>query len=78
MRQRLMRVHAIQCLPQKKRWQKKGSSKRPECIANHLARDFKSLETNRKWVSDITYIRTAEHWLYLCVVIDLYSGIVIG
>jgi putative transposase len=76
--ERLMRVHAIQGLPQKKRWQKKGSSNRPEGIANHLARDFKSLEANRKWVSDITYIRTAEHWLYLCVVIDLYSGIVIG
>jgi putative transposase len=33
---------------------------------------------NTKWVTDITYIRTAEHWLYLCVVLDLYSGLVVG
>jgi putative transposase len=29
-------------------------------------------------VTDITYIRTAEHWLYLCIVPDLYSGLVVG
>ena len=34
--------------------------------------------TNEKWVSDITYIKTAEGWLYLCVFIDLYSRAVIG
>jgi putative transposase len=28
--------------------------------------------------TDITYVRTAEHWLYLCVVLDLYSGLVVG
>lgn len=27
---------------------------------------------------DITYIRTAEHWLYLCVVLDLHLGLVVG
>ena len=29
-------------------------------------------------MTDITYVRTAEHWLYLCVVLDLYSGLVVG
>ena len=33
---------------------------------------------NTKWVTDITDIRTAEHWLYLCIVLDLYSGLVVG
>jgi len=33
---------------------------------------------NQYWVSDITYIRTYEGWLYLCVVMDLYSRQVIG
>ena len=47
-------------------------------MQNHLQRDFRSEEPNTKWVTDITYIRTAEHWLYLCVVIDLYSGVVVG
>ena len=32
---------------------------------------------NTKWVTDITCIRTVEHWLYLCVVLDLYSGLVV-
>ena len=29
-------------------------------------------------MTDITYVRTAEHWLYLCIVLDLYSGMVVG
>lgn len=29
-------------------------------------------------MTDITYVRTQENWLYLCVVIDLYSGVVVG
>ena len=33
---------------------------------------------NIKWVTDSTYIRTAEHWWYLCVVLDLYSGLIVG
>jgi len=34
----------------------------------------------RQWRKkpDITYVRTAEHWLYLCIVLDLYSGLVVG
>lgn len=51
---------------------------RPEHVENHLARDFASPAANRKWVTDITFIRTAESWLYLCVVIDLYSRLVVG
>jgi putative transposase len=47
-------------------------------VANHLARDFTDDAPNRKWVTDITYIRTAERWLYLAVVIDLFDGVVVG
>ena len=43
-----------------------------------MERDFKASEPNTKWVTDITYIRTAEGWLYLCVVIDLFGGEVVG
>ena len=43
-----------------------------------LNRDFKASEPNRKWVSDITYIPTREGWLYLAVIIDLYSRAVVG
>ena len=73
-----MRAQGLQGIPQRRRWQKKGSGQRPPAIANHLAREFAAEQPNRKWVTDITYIRTAESWLYLCVVIDLYSGLVVG
>lgn len=45
---------------------------------NHLQRQFAPTEPNRVWVTDITYIRTHEGWLYLAVVLDLFSRQVIG
>jgi putative transposase len=45
---------------------------------NTLNRDFTALEANKKWVTDITYIPTAQGWLYLAVILDLYSRIVAG
>ena len=51
---------------------------RPHGTHNHLERDFTAAAPNTMWVTDITYIRTAEHWLYLCVILDLYSGLVVG
>jgi putative transposase len=56
----------------------KRTGVRPAGTQNHLNRDFTAAAPNTKWVTDITYIRTAEHWLYLCVVLDLYSGLVVG
>jgi len=52
---------------------------RPAVIApNHVQQDFDVAEPNRVWVTDITYIRTFEGWLYLAVVLDLFSRQVIG
>lgn len=45
---------------------------------NLLNRDFKASAPNQKWVSDISYVWTDEGWLYLAVIIDLYSRAVIG
>lgn len=75
---RLMRQSGLQGIPQKRRWKKKKPGERPIGIGNHLQRDFSAQTTNAKWVTDITYIRTQEAWLYLCVVLDLYSTMVIG
>ena len=76
---RLMREGEIQGIPCKKKHRNKPSGERPDDIQNHLARDFVADEPNTKWVTDITYIRIAGGlWLYLCVVIDLHSGIVVG
>ncbi|ESH32793.1 IS3 transposase [Salmonella enterica subsp. enterica serovar Derby] len=45
---------------------------------NLLKQDFYTSGPNQKWVGDITYLRTGEGWLYLAVVIDLWSRSVIG
>lgn len=46
--------------------------------ASHLARDFTVTEPNRVWVGDVTFIPTRAGWLYLAVMIDLFSRTVIG
>ena len=45
---------------------------------NQLAQDFTATAPNRKWVTDITYLPTAEGWVYLAVVLDLFSRKVVG
>lgn len=75
---RLMRRAGLHGVPQRRRWRTKPAGARPPGTRNHLARDFRATAPNTKWVTDITYIRTAEHWLYLCIVLDLYSGLVVG
>ncbi len=48
-------------------------------VANNLLKqDFTATGPNQKWVSDITYIYTQEGWLYLAVVLDLFSRKVVG
>ena len=45
---------------------------------NLLNREFSASLPNQKWVSDITYIDTAEGWLYLAAILDLHSRCVVG
>lgn len=45
---------------------------------HRLQRQFNPVQPDRAWVTDITYIRTHEGWLYLAVVLDLFSRRVIG
>jgi putative transposase len=45
---------------------------------NRLNRDFTATSPNRKWVTDITYLATAQGWVYLAVVLDLFSRKVVG
>jgi transposase InsO family protein len=54
------------------------AGKKPPAAANLLDRQFEVPAANRVWASDITYIPTAEGFLYLAVVIDLYSRQVVG
>lgn len=45
---------------------------------NHLDRKFTVSAPNEVWVTDITYVRTREGWLYLCVFVDLFSRLIVG
>ena len=45
---------------------------------NVLGRNFRALGPNEKWLADITYIFTAEGWLYLAAILDLYTRKIVG
>jgi putative transposase len=45
---------------------------------NNLNREFAATNPNTKWMTDITYIPTPQGWLYLAVILDLYSRMVVG
>jgi len=47
-------------------------------VENHLDRQFSAMSPNEKWVCDITFIPTRQGWLYLAVVLDLYSRAIVG
>lgn len=55
-----------------------NSNHRLPVAPNLLQQDFSAERPNEKWVSDITYIATDEGWLYVAVVLDLYSRLVVG
>ncbi len=61
-----------------KRWRHPSSPPDDVATPNVLDRGFDVAAPNRVWASDITYVRTWEGWLYLAVVIDLFSRRVVG
>jgi putative transposase len=75
---RLMR-QANLCAIQKRRRICTTDSHHSDPVApNLLQRDFTAPAPNRKWLTDITAVWTAEGWLYLAVVLDVYSRLVVG
>ena len=63
----------------KKKFKATTNSKHSYPVApNLLNRNFTAIKPNAAWVSDISYIYTKEGWLYLAVIIDLYSRAVVG
>ena len=75
---RLMRAQGIRAKTVKKWRATTDSGHRLPVAANTLNRRFSVNEPNRVWAGDITYVWTAEGWLYLAVVLDLFSRQVIG
>lgn len=75
--ERLMRHNAFRARP-KRRQPPKDQGTRSVIAANVLEREFEASGPNQKWVADFTYIWTAEGWLYVAAVIDLFSRRVVG
>ena len=75
---RLTRNAGIRALIGYKRKPSSYGGKPSLIIDNKLNREFEVISPNKVWVTDITYIRTYEGWLYLSVVIDLFSRRVVG
>jgi putative transposase len=75
--ERLMRQQALRARP-RRRGLPKDTGDRSVIAANVLDRQFVAEAPNQKWVADFTYIWTAEGWLYLAAVIDLFSRRVVG
>jgi transposase InsO family protein len=75
---RLMREEKIQAKMRKK-WKTTTKSKKGNEISpNYLNQNFKTQEPNKVWVSDITYVATEEGWLYVAIVMDLFSRKIVG
>jgi putative transposase len=74
---RLMRVNHLRALHgyRTRRW---SVGKPAVLIPNLLQRQFTVTRRNKAWVTDITYIRTWQGWLYLAVVMDLFSRKIVG
>ena len=74
---RLMRVNKIRAV-RGYRVKHRSAPKPSELIPNVLQRNFDVGSPNKAWVTDITYIRTWQGWLYLAVVMDLFSRKIVG
>jgi len=76
---RLMRLHGISARKVRRRFPV-TTRRDPRAVPapNLLNQEFSSPAPDRKWVSDITSIDTAEGWLYLAVVMDLFSRRIVG
>ena len=75
---RLMRQDGIRAKTVKKWRATTQSNHRLPVAENTLNRQFTVTQPNRVWAGDLTYVWTTEGWLYLAVVLDLYSRLVIG
>lgn len=75
---RRMRAINLKALAKRKFKVTTDSAHKLPVFENILARDFSAQGVNQKWASDITYISTKEGWLYLAVIIDLFSRAIIG
>ncbi len=80
-RKRVARLMREEEIAAKRKHSRVITTKRDEThpvAANILHREFTASAPNKKWVTDITYIPTRRGWLYLAVILDVYSRMVVG
>lgn len=76
---RLMKAHGIVAKMAKRFKKTTQQAEKPYFVPEDLIQqDFKALEPNEAWVSDITYVLTQEGWVYCAIILDLFSRKVIG
>lgn len=75
--ERLMRLQGLRARP-RRRGLPRDDGTRSVIAGNVLDRQFFADRPNQKWVADFTYIWTAQGWLYVAAVIDLFSRRVVG
>ena len=75
---RLMKHNGIKAVHKKRFVVTTDSKHKYPVVENKLNREFTAKKSGQKWVSDITYIKTAKGWLYLTVIVDLFDRKVIG
>ena len=77
--ERLMRLQGLRARPRRRRLPPDPGERQATAVAaNMLDRSFQAPAPNRKWIADFTYIWTAEGWLYVAAVLDLFSRRVVG
>jgi len=77
--ERLMRLQALKARPRRRRLPPDLGERQVAAVApNVLDRSFEAPVPNRKWIADFTYVWTAEGWLYVAAVVDLFSRRVVG
>jgi putative transposase len=77
--ERLMRLQALRARPRRRRLPSDLGERQVAAVApNVLNRSFEAPAPNRKWIADFTYVWTAEGWLYVAAVIDLFSRRAVG
>lgn len=75
---RLMRIAGLRGCP-KRRYRVTVPSDPSHAVADNLLRqNFRASRPNERWAADITYISTHQGWLYLAIVMDLYSRRIVG
>ena len=75
---RLMRRHGLRSVSRRRAWTRPGRAAPEVMAANTLQRAFAATRPNEKWASDITAVPTRQGWLYVAVLMDLYSRRIIG